>query len=90
MGSLNLPTCPARHAHGGCKSSHSDNEAAHNSPLSLQRMPQAQRQCFALGWIYAGEMLDFSWRRLAGAGQARFFTPVPRTSGRFRALLWLR
>jgi hypothetical protein len=35
-------------------------------------------------------MLDFFWRRLAGAGQARFFTPVPRTGGRFRAILRLR
>jgi hypothetical protein len=48
-------------------------------------MPQAQAQCFAPGWIYAGETFDFSWRRLAGPGShavaAEMLSPLTRVSG---------
>src|SRR5205807_8546098 len=44
----------------------------HSSPLFQQGMPQAQARCFVPGWIYAGEMFDFSWRRLANPGQPPF------------------
>jgi hypothetical protein len=44
----------------------SDHEIVHSSPLLRKGMSQARAQCFAPGWIYAGEMFDFSWRRLAG------------------------
>ena len=43
-----------------------DNEIVRSSPLLRKVMSQARAQCFAPGWIYAGEMFDFSWRRLAG------------------------
>src|SRR6476469_6300926 len=39
---------------------------ASTAPLFRKGMPQAQAQCFAPGWIYAGETFDFAWRRLAG------------------------
>jgi hypothetical protein len=36
-------------------------------PSTLSKgISRAQAQCFASGWIYAGEMFDFSWRRFEG------------------------
>lgn len=59
-----------------------DNEIVHSSPLLRKGMSQARAQCFAPGWIYAGEMFDFSWRRLTGpdfacGGRFRAMTKVP-------------
>ena len=42
-----------------------DHEIVRSCPLLRKVMSQARAQCFAPGWIYAGEMFDFSWRRLA-------------------------
>src|SRR5262249_40587520 len=88
MGSLNLPTCPARHTVDANRAT-AITRPPTTPPCLWTGMPQAQAQCFAPGWIYAGEVFDFSWRGSSGPGQlrVRMIQARLRTGGRRMGIL---